>query len=148
MFRAAAMVGAAQLVWVFAMGLIAGGQFLEDEWPDWDPLVAWPVLAIPAWVSILISAVGAVGAVGTAIERPRPQELPVIVSDIAIAIIVLGVIPVGLARVYSDPTGLPAPAFGPDAHFGWHWLAALTLVVTLAAFAVRLVRERRASRTA
>lgn len=66
LFTLAAVVSAAQLLWVLAMGLIAGGQFVPDQWPDRDPLVPWPVLAIPSWCTIALGALARVGAVGAA----------------------------------------------------------------------------------
>src|SRR5699024_1412888 len=69
-YVAAAALGAGQFLWIFLMGLIAGGQFVQDAWPNWDPLAPWPVLAIPAWVTIVIGLLAAIAAVGAAVGRP------------------------------------------------------------------------------
>lgn len=142
----AAALAAAQFLWVFLMGLVAGGQFVRDEWPDWDPLVPWPVLAIPAWVTIAIGVVAAVAAVGAAAGRPAEQG--VVIQEIAFAVVALMGISVFVARVYADPSGVPLTYLGPDETLGWHWIsAALQVVVTLPALAIRMVRARRARRS-
>lgn len=144
-YRAAMMVAAAQVLWVFVMGLIAGGQFVADQWPDWDPLVPWPVLAIPPWVPIALSAVAAVAAVAMSAARSVTNEVGLAFQDLAVGTLVLAIIPVGLARIYPDPNGVPVPLYGADATFGWHWIAAVVHLVGVVALIVRLVRARRAS---
>ncbi|WP_405218654.1 hypothetical protein [Agrococcus sp. Ld7] len=143
------MLSAAQLLWVFVMGLIAGGQFVADDWPEWDPLAPWPVVAVPAWVSIALGVTATVGAIGMAAERVRePRSEGGVVQAFAITIVALIVIPIGLANVYSDPTGVSVPLYWLTDPFGWHWLAAIPQVLTLAALGIRFARVRRAGRRA
>lgn len=141
----AAALGAAQFLWIFLMGLVAGGQFVHDAWPNWDPIAPWPVLAIPAWVTIAIGLLGAVAAVAAA--AGRPAEPGAVVQEIAFAVVVLIGISIFVAGIYRDPSGLPLPYLGPDARLGWHWLAAVPqVVITLPALAIRMARARRARR--
>lgn len=147
LFRGAAALGAAQFLWVFIMGLIAGGQFVQDEWPEWEPLIAWPVLAIPAWATIAIGLTAAVAAVGAATGRPGEQG--VVIQEIALAVVVLMGISLFVASIYPDPGGIPLEYLGPDRTLGWHWIAAaIQVVVTLPALAIRMVRARRAQQGA
>lgn len=145
----AALLSAAQLLWLIAMGFIAGGQFVAGEWPDWDPLVPWPVVAVPAWVSIALGVTAMVGAIGMSAERVRePRFEAGVVQAIAITIVALIAIPIGLANVYSDPSGVTVPLDWLTDPFGWHWLAALPQVLTIGALGVRLAGVRRAGRRA
>lgn len=126
LFTLAAVVSAAQLLWVLAMGLIAGGQFVPDQWPDRDPLVPWPVLAIPSWCTIALGALACVGAVGAAagptgdrmLRRRTPRgrgSAGRAVQDIGIALVVLVVLPLGLARRYPEPGASRRPSPAPTA---------------------------------
>lgn len=156
LFTVAASVSAAQLLWVLVMGLIAGGQFVADQWPDWDPLVPWPVLAIPSWCTIALGALACAAAIGAAAgPSGRSHAAPShaarsrvgrAVQDIGIALVVLVVLPLGLARLYPEPGGVAAPFAGPDGVLGWHWIAAALQAVTVAALLVRAVRAARAAR--
>ncbi|WP_404312193.1 hypothetical protein LG314_12995 [Agrococcus terreus] len=155
LFTVAASVSAAQLLWVLVMGLIAGGQLVADQWPDWDPLVPWPVLAIPSWCTIALGALACAGAVGAAAGRHgRTDAAPHAarsragraVQDIGIALVVLVVLPLGLARLYPEPGGVSAPFAGPDGVLGWHWIAAALQAITVAALLLRAVRAARSAR--
>ncbi|QUW17918.1 hypothetical protein [Agrococcus sp. Marseille-Q4369] len=138
-YRIATIAAAVQFGWVFFMGLLAGGQFLADEWPRWDPLAEWPVLAVPAWLTIAIGAVAAAAAIAMAVRREVTDEVGVAFQDLATGVLLLGLLPVGLARAYAG-VGVP------DGALGWHWIASLVFVVTLLALVVRVVRASRASR--
>lgn len=133
------MAAAAQFGWVFLMGLIAGGRFLADESPRWEPLVEWPVLPIPAWVTIAIGVVAAVTAVGMASRRDVTSEVGVAFQDLAIGVLLLGVLPLGLAQAYAG-VGVP------EDELGWHWIASVVHAVALVALVVRVARAARADR--
>lgn len=136
-YRWAAAVAAAQFGWVFVMGLFAGGRFLAVEAPRWEPFVEWPVLPIPAWLTVAIGVVAAVAAVGMAVRREVTSEVAVAFQDLAIGMLVLGVLPLGLARAYAG-VGVP------EGELGWHWIASVVHVVALVALVVRVARAARA----
>lgn len=149
LFMTAAALSAAQFLWLIAMGFIAGGQFVEDEWPQWDPLAPWPVIAVPAWLSIALAVLATIGAVGMATQPIRdPREGGGAIQAIAITIIALVAVPIALANVYADPSGIQLPLFWLDDPLGWHWLAAPPQIITLVALGIRLARARRAGRAA
>lgn len=138
-YRLTAMAAAAQLGWVFVMGLLAGGQFLADAWPKWEPLAEWPVVPVPAWLTVAIGVVAAVAAVAMAVRRDATREVGVAFQDLMIGALLLGLLPLGLANVYAG--------FGvPEGELGRHWIAALVALVALAALVVRVVRAARAGR--
>ncbi|WP_306233439.1 hypothetical protein [Agrococcus beijingensis] len=126
------MLAAAQFGWVFLMGLLAGGKFQHAEWPRWEPLLEWPVLPIPAWVTIALGVAAVVAAAALSRRRRAYAELPVLVHLLILTLLLLVGLPFLLAGAYASEEGLAA-----------HWIAALPQVITVVLLGARIALTAR-----
>ncbi|MGX1695227.1 hypothetical protein ACWIBQ_07610 [Microbacterium keratanolyticum] len=145
--RLVAMVAtiATALQWIVPAGarLIfnAGRVYYSNEpFSLWGEVLPWPVLSVPAWMTISTVTIACVAAFlylllgGTQVRKDVPFTV-IVVGGFAV------LFPLAIATFDPDPTGVISTP-GPDGYpIGWHWLASpLSLLVVLGAI---LGRNRR-----
>jgi uncharacterized membrane protein YhaH (DUF805 family) len=112
---------------------------------------------IPAWLVIALGSVPPVATIVMSVHLTC-KRVDDLIGFLAPAGLLFVIMPLGLSVLYPDPTGLhwdPNDEYwnpdDPRAHLGWHWIAALPQVVTIAlilAGVVRFSKEHAAERAA
>lgn len=145
-FIVCAMFAAAQ--WIVPIGVrlaFNGGRLYPSDEPFslWDPVVPFPVMSVPAWLTILTCLVGLTAATTYLIVRgDQAGEDAVYVSMLSLAF--FGFFPWGIAALDIDPTGVISTP-DPDGYpIGWHWVLTPFAPVLLALGIVSTVRYNRA----
>lgn len=139
--------------WIVPVGAryaLNGGRiyYSNDTLALWPPLLPWPVLDVPAWLTIGTGLIAVGGATvyflrgGTRIEGD-------IYLVLIVTLLACGFLPWFIAMLNSDPTGVIRTP-GPNGYpMGWHWVLSPLCVVPLVAAIVarrRLARQRVAAR--
>lgn len=138
------------LQWILPMVLrlaFNGGRvYQSDEIHSlWGPLVPFPVVSVPAWLTILSVAVACISAAAYfAIGSGRVAfDMPYV---LAITVLMCGVFPWAIAGFDADPTGIVRTP-GPDGYpVGWHWIATPLVLLPIAAAVVGSIAARRERR--
>ncbi|MBO9625948.1 MAG: hypothetical protein J7484_06205 [Microbacterium sp.] len=128
---------------VIARGVFNGGRIYYSNAPSslYDSLLPWPVLSIPAWLTITTGLL-AIGC-ASAYLLLGGLEISSDISFMFFATSLAGVFPIFIAAFEKDTTGVIWTP-GPDGYpIGWHWVVAPFLVVLLASTIIAAVRMRR-----
>lgn len=133
--------------WVVPVGAryaLNGGRiyYADDVFALWPAVLPWPVLDVPAWLTIVT---GLVAIVGATVYFLRGGSL--IAGDIYYVLIVTllacAFVPWFIAALNTDPTGIIRTP-EPDAYpIGWHWVISPLCIVPVVA---AIVAARRAAR--
>jgi len=132
--------------WIVPVGaryIFNGGRiyYSNDYFNLWEPLLPWPVLSVPAWLTISTGLL-AIGCASAYLLLGGFE----IVDDIAFMTFVpllAGYMPIFIAAFEKDPTGaIRTP--GPDGYpIGWHWLVAPFTIVLIVSAIIASVRMKR-----
>lgn len=143
--------------WVVPVGaryIFNGGRIFYSNKPDrlWESLLPWPVLSVPAWLTI-VTGVLAIGC-ASAYLLLGGLEIAEDIPYMSMVPLLAGFVPIFIAAFEKDATGIFRTP-GPDGYpIGWHWVVApFTIVLVVAAIIApmrmrRLRAERRRRRNA
>ncbi len=145
-FMCAAAAGALQLLLpVFVRLALGGGRVFygDDEHSLWGAALPWPILSIPAWLTVATALIGCVagsaylilGAADTADDIPYVTVL---------AVLFFGVFPWFIAALDTDPGGLISTPGAEGYPIGWHWLATPLVLLVIAGAIIGGVKAHRA----
>ncbi|GAA3919586.1 hypothetical protein [Microbacterium invictum] len=143
-FVICAIFGAAQ--WIVPAGarlvLNAGQVYPSDEpFSLWDPIAEFPVMSVPAWLTVGTGLVGMGAALAYFAVRGRAAAADAAYVSL-VSLLVFGLFPWAIAAFDVDPTGIVHTP-GPDGYpIGWHWLATPLSLVVLIVGIVVFVRGR------
>jgi hypothetical protein len=128
---------------VFARGIFNGGRIYYSNEPSklYESLLPWPVLSVPAWLTILTGMI----AIGCASAYLLLGGLE-IADDIAYMTFVpllAGYVTIFIAAFEKDPTGVIWTP-GPDGYpIGWHWIVAPFTIVLIVSAIIAGIRMKR-----
>ncbi|MBN7793658.1 hypothetical protein ACLD0U_00565 [Microbacterium sp. 2216-1] len=128
---------------VVARGIFNGGRIYYSNEPSklYDSLLPWPVLSVPAWLTITTGLL-AIGC-ACAYLLLGGLEISSDVSFMFFAPSLAGVFAIFIAAFEMDPTGVIWTP-GPDGYpIGWHWVVAPFVLLLLAATLVSAARMKR-----
>ncbi|WP_336645005.1 hypothetical protein [Microbacterium sp. USHLN186] len=131
------------IVPVVARGIFNGGRIYYSNEPSklYDSLLPWPVLSVPAWLTIVTGLL----AIGSACAYLLLGGLE-ISSDISFmffATSLAGVFPIFIAAFEKDPTGVIRTPGADGYPIGWHWVVTPFLLVLLVVTLVAAARMKR-----
>lgn len=132
--------------WIVPAGaryILNGGRiyYSNEYFSLWEPVLPWPILSVPAWLTIgtgfiaLACASGylLIGNIDIANDVPYMMLMPLMASFTAICI----------AAFEKEPTGIfwtPGPESYP---IGWHWIVAVFTPVLILSGIISTIRMRK-----
>jgi len=135
------------LQWIVPVGaryIFNGGRIYYSNDPDrmWPSLLPWPVFSIPAWLTIL-TGVLAIGCTTLYLLRGGLE----ITNDLPFMSIVpagfTAMMPIFIAALDKDPTGLLHTPGADGYPIGWHWLISPFSLIAIVAAIIAPFRMRR-----
>lgn len=141
----AVMVTIAQ--WIIPVGAryaLNGGRitYADETFALWGPVLPWPVLDVPAWLTITTGLIAIVGAT-TYFLRGGTHIAGDVYYVLIVTLLACGFVPWFIAALNTDPTGIIHTP-GPDSYpIGWNWVISPLCVIPIVA---AIIAGRRAAR--
>lgn len=139
-FMVAAIGMAALMVGMIGCSiLLAGGQIGPSANPVWGVVVPWPVFPIPVW---LVVALGCIPPIASLILVPkaRPEHFMQLNYLLGLTVILFGLVPVALSRLFPATNGPIFDDNHPDLRIANHWWAAVPQVITVVLLIFGMIR--------
>ena len=133
--------------WIIPVGAryaFNGGRiyYSNDTFALWDPLLPWPVLDVPAWLTI---STGVIAITGATVYFLRGGMH--IAGDIFYLLIVMllacGYVPWYIAMLNMDPSGVIHTPGDDGYPMGWHWVISPLCVIPFIAAIIAALRVTR-----
>ncbi|MFV0405461.1 MAG: hypothetical protein ACK5LN_01350 [Propioniciclava sp.] len=143
-FIICAMFSAAQFIVPLMLRLALNG---GRVWPTdevhvlWGQVAAYPVLSIPAWLTITSGLVG-LAAASWYLFTPGAAVAADAAYVSLMSVLCFGILPWATAGLDPDPTGLIRPPGTTGYLVGWHWLGTPLSLILLGVGIINSVRTR------
>lgn len=151
----AIVAGIAQ--WVVPVGAryaLTGGRVYYSNESVWHSVLPWPVLSVPAWLTIVTGVIAIIGATAYFL-RGGIRIAGDIVYVLFTLLLAYGFLPWFIAALDMDPTGGIRTPGDQGYLIGWHWVITPLCIVPIVAAVIATrrisrirVEQRRARRVA